>query len=128
MGKFFFPEGRSHCAAQLLSLLREFQVASQNEIGVKDAIAWAKGFQFSQRMVSSDVACLRAAQLNFTVMVARRLKILSIDRLSKGLVSGLRDDNPELTLMYDLAIGMRIFLPTNFTPNGNAVRTPLRES
>ena len=39
MGKFFFPEGRSHCAAQLLSLLREAQVASQNELGVKDAIA-----------------------------------------------------------------------------------------
>ena len=36
---FFFPEGRSHCAAQLLSLLREAQVASQNELGVKDAIA-----------------------------------------------------------------------------------------
>lgn len=125
---FFFPEGRSHGAAQLLSLLREAQFASQNELGVQDAIEWAGGYQFPQTMVSSDVACLRAAQLNFTVMVARRLKILSIDRLSKERVAGLRHDNPELALMYDLAVGMRVFLPINFIPNGNEERTPLRES
>jgi hypothetical protein len=125
---FFFLGGRSHCAAQLLSLLREAQVTSQNELGVKDAIAWGKGFQFSQNMINSDVACLRAAQLNFTAMVTRRLKILSIDRLSKVRVALLRHDNPERTLMDDLAIGMRVFLPAGFIPNGKAVRTPLRES
>lgn len=124
----FFPGVRSQCAAQLRLLLREAQVASQNELGVKDAIAWAEGFQFPQRMISNDASCLRAAQLNFTVMVTRRLKILSSDRLSKVRVASLRHDNPEQKLMYDLADGMRVFLPTDFTPNGNAVRSPLRES
>ena len=69
--------------------------------------------------MESDVRCLRAAQLDFKAMVRRRLKILAPGRLNAERVAGLRPDNPELRLMYDLAEGMKVHLPDGFTPNGS---------
>jgi hypothetical protein len=77
-------------------------------------------------MLDSDVKCLKAAQLDFVAMVRRRLKILSSDRLNSARVSGLRADNPERDLLFDLAVGMRVPLPSNFEPNGALPTAALR--
>ena len=77
--------------------------------------------------MESDVRCLRAAQLDFKAMVRRRLKILAPGRLNAERVAGLRPDNPELRLMYDLAEGMKVHLPDGFTPNGSVPRSARRK-
>ena len=61
-------------------------------------------------------------------MVRRRLKILSGDRLSSARVERLRSDNPERDLLHDLAIGMRVPLPTDFVPNGTQPSAALRST
>ena len=76
--------------------------------------------------MESDSACLWAAQLDFVAMVSRRLKTLSPGRLNAQRVSGLREDNPERMRMTDLADGMRVHQPTNFSPNGRNPQLPLR--
>jgi hypothetical protein len=60
-------------------------------------------------------------------MVRRRLKILAPGRLNAERVAGLRSDNPELRLMYDLAKGMKVHLPDGFTPNGSVPRSARRK-
>jgi hypothetical protein len=42
-------------------------------------------------------------------------------------VEGLRADNPERRLMFDLVIGMKAFVPDGFVANGSHPRTPLRK-
>ena len=79
-------------------------------------------------MYGTVLQCLRAAQLDFPVMVRRRFKQLSGDRLSADRVARLRSDNPERALMLDLVNGMRVHLPVSFVPNGKQPRTPLRST
>ena len=55
------------------------------------------------------MAMLKAAALDFPKMVERRFKILAPDRLSAERVSRLRVDNPKRDLMFDLAIGRKVF-------------------
>ena len=101
------------------------KVTDQN-YGVEAAVAWAEGYQFPRDMVDSDLRCLQAAQLDFIAMVRRRLKILSKDRLNKTRVDQLRADNPERSLLYDLAEGMRVHLPPGFKANGKEPPAALR--
>ena len=61
-------------------------------------------------------------------LVRRRQRQLAHDRLSLERVSRLRPDNPEMDLMRDLAGGMRVHLPEEFTPNGSLPRTLLRDN
>jgi hypothetical protein len=61
-------------------------------------------------------------------MVRRRQRQLAHDRLSLERVSRLRPDNPEMDLMRDMAGGIRVHLPEEFTPNGSLPRTPLRDN
>ena len=89
-------------------------------------MAWAAGYQFSHEMLESDLRCFQAAQLDFVVMVRRRLKLLANDRLNRARVDQLRNDNPEKTLLYDLAEGMRVPLPPGFLPNGKSPTARLR--
>ena len=72
--------------------------------------------------------CSQAAQLDLVVMLRRRLKILSGDSLSSTRVERLRSDNPERDLLHDLAIGMRVPLPTDFVPNGTQPSAALRST
>ena len=76
----------------------------------------------------SDMKCLQAAQLDLVVMVRRRLKIFSGDRLRSARVERLRLNNPERDLLHDLAIGMRVPLPTDFVPNGTQPSAALRST
>ena len=77
--------------------------------------------------MESDVRCLRAAQLDFQMMVRVRLKILAPGRLNAQRGARLPSDNPELRLMYDLAEGMKVHLPDRFTPNGPVPRSARRK-
>ena len=95
----------------LRDLIHEAADAARNDFDASSALTWAQGYEFPQEYVVSDVACLRAAQLDFEAMVRRRLKVLSHDRLSPDRVARLRADNPERELMMDLAGGMRVHLP-----------------
>ena len=121
-----FTDENGTGAADLRLLLNEAAEAARNDLDEASANAWAGGYVFPQEYVESDTRCLRAAQLDFVTMVRRRLKTLAPNRLSKERVNRLRADNPEKTLMFDLAEGMRVPLPEGFTPNGLLPRTPLR--
>ena len=124
----FFPEGRLVDRTELNKLIAEAKKAASNELGVRDALQWAAGYVIPQRSIDSDVACLRAALLDFTAMVRRRLTNLAASRLNAQRVATLRVDNPERALLFDLVDGMRVFLPSEFIPNGKDIPSPLRES
>ena len=95
-------------------MVEEAIIASDDQYGVDAAVAWAGNYTFPQEILDSDVRCLQPAQLDFVTMVSRRLKILSSDRLCSVRIGRLRADNPERALLHDLAVGMRVPLPTNF--------------
>ena len=121
-----FADKENSSVSDLRMLLQEAEEASRNDLDEASANEWAGGYEFPSEYVDSDVRCLRAAQLDFITMVRRRLKSLAGNRLSKERVDRLRTDNPERTLLYDLAEGMRVPLPDGFVPNGLLPRTPLR--
>lgn len=87
----------------LQTTVMEAIAASDEQYGVDAVITWARGYIFPKAMLLSDMKCFQAAQLDFVVMVRRRLKILSSDQLSSARVDRLRSDNPERGLLYDLA-------------------------
>ena len=124
----YFAHGEHLPRAPLESLFREAIRTSDDVYGVEAALKWAEGYEFPQAMLDSDLRCFRAAQLDFQSMVRRRLKGLSDDRLSASRVDGLRPDNPVKDLMYDLANGMRVPLPTGFLPNGTTPTAKLRST
>ena len=123
-----FPQGSQSSEEDLQELVQEAADAARDDYDAKSAVVWAEGYEFPARYLQSDVACLKAAQLDFETMVRRRLKILSPDRLSKERVEKLRPDNPERRLMFDLVVGMKVFRPTGFVANGSLPRTPLRST
>ena len=127
-GRLCFPAAARSSEAELNELLQEADSAVRDDNDVSSAISWADGYTFPAHYAESDVRCLRAAQLDFVVMVRRRQKQLSPDRLSMDRVSRLQADNPELQLMTDLSGGMRVHLPEGFTPNGSLPRIPLRST
>ena len=75
---------------------------------------WARGYAFPPQYLASDLACLRAAQLDFVSMVRRQR------------VARLRKDNPEIPLVSELVFGMYVPLPVGFTPNGKDIPSLLR--
>ena len=109
-------------------IIKEAIRVTDDNYGIKAAITWAKGYEFSQALVDSNVRCLRAAGLDFTSMVRQRLKTLSKDRLNHSRVNNLRDDNPERSFLHDLADGMHVPFPEGFHPNGHIVTTGLRKT
>lgn len=111
---------------QLEELTIEAIASSDGHYGISEAIKWAGGFEFPQELVVSDLRLFRASQLDFTVMIARRLKQFGADRLSRSRVERLRWDNPERSRLFDIASGMRVPLPTGFAHNGKGILTPLR--
>lgn len=123
-----FPEAHHPHKTELLSLIEEANESAAHELGEADAIAWADGFKIPNSVVLSHVACLRAAQLDFTKMIERRLKTVQHKRLNLDRVEELRTDNPEKILMRDLAGGMRVFLPDGFVPNGLTDKSLLRDT
>jgi hypothetical protein len=100
--------------------------AARQEYDAASAVEWAEGYTFPSEYTDSDVRCLRAAQLDFPVMVRRRLNTLSPDRLNAERVARLRPDDPEWDLMKHLVAGMNAHLPKDFTPNGMMPRSPRR--
>ena len=97
-----FPEGSQSSEKYLRELVKEAADAARDDYDAKSAVKWAEGYEFPARFIESDVACLRAAQLDFETMVRRRLKLLLPDRFSKERVDKLRTDNPERRLLLDL--------------------------
>ena len=124
--KKVFSEGDIATATQLAALIKEASDANRNEFDEESARNWAEGYTFPQRYLDSDKECLRAAQLNFISMVRRRLKLLSPNRLNDKRIDAIRPDNPERTLLRELARGMEVARPEGFRPNGNDAPTPLR--
>ena len=124
--KRLFSPNESLPSRQLEELIIEAIASSDGNYGISEAIKWAGGFVFPQELVDSDLRLFRASQLDFTVMVARRLKQLGADRLSRSRVERLREDNPERSRLFDIANGMRVPLPAGFIPNGKGLSTPLR--
>ena len=123
-----FPGGSPTSKAGIEELIAEAAEAARNDFGVDAANEWANGYSFPPEFVVSDTKCLQSAMLDFRIMVERRLKRLSRDRLSRTSVASLSPGNPELALMTDLAEGMRVALPEGFVPNGLQPRSPLRTS
>ena len=81
-----FPQGSQSSEDDLRELIKEAAEAARDDYDAQSAVTWAEGYEFPARYIQSDVACLRAAQLDFETMVRRRLQILSPDRLSKERV------------------------------------------
>lgn len=111
---------------QLADLLQE---AADNSISTYDeasAREWADGYKFPEQYIRSDEMCLQAAHLSFVKMVERRLQRLSSGRLNLERIATLNASNPEIELLKDLAIGMRVHLPEGFIPNGSLPPSPLR--
>ena len=122
----YFAGGEARACESLRSLIREAIRVSDENYGVEAAVAWADGYKFPQELLDSDLRCFQAAQLDFKAMVRRRLKILAKDRLNPSRIAALRIDNPERTLLYDLADGMRVPRPDGFVPNGKEPGSGLR--
>jgi hypothetical protein len=110
---------------RLLSLAAESVRSIFDERSARD---WAKGFVIPGELIFNDVQCLVTAQLDFVAMVRKRYESTSPDRLNATRVMGLCSCNPEIPLLLDLAKGMRVHLPTDFTPNGQQNPTPLRKT
>jgi hypothetical protein len=121
-----FPAGSQTTERELRELLMEAAEAAKQDYDAGSAVEWAEGYTFPPEYMESDVRCLQAAQLNFPVMVRRRLKTLAPDRMNAERVSRLQPDNPELGLLKDLVIGMKVHLPKVFTTNGLLPRSPRR--
>ena len=114
--------------ADVTAIMQEAAEAARSDFDKSSALAWAQGYVFPPRYLASDLACLRAAQLDFVSMVRRRLKILSPNRLNPQRVGKLRQDNPEIRLLLELSDGMHVPLPPGFTPNGRKTPSPLRST
>ena len=121
-----FPQGSPSSERNLRDLLREAAKASRNDYDASSAVTWAKGYEFPPAFVTNDAECLAEVGFDFKAMVRKRLELLSSDRLSASRIEGLRADNPERRLMFDLVVGMKVFLPAGFVANGSLPRTPLR--
>jgi hypothetical protein len=121
-----FPTGSQTTEGELRELLREAAEAAKQDYDAGSAVEWAEGYTFPPEYVESDVRCLQAAQLDFPVMVRRRLTTLAAGRMNAERVARLRPDNPELELLKDLVVGMKVHLPEDFTPNGMMPRSPRR--
>ena len=128
MAESYFSRSSRLPRAYLEAVVCEAIAASDEQYGIDAAVAWAVGYIFPRAMLLRDVKYFQAAQLDLVVMVRRRLKILSGDRLSSARVERLRSDNPERDLLHDLAIGMRVPLPTDFVPNGTQPSAALRST
>ena len=128
MANSYFPQGGRLPSAFLEALMTEAIIASDDQYGVDAAVAWADKYVFPREMLESDVRRFQAAQLDLVAMVARRLKLLSSDRLSGERVERLKADNPERTLLFDLAVGMRVPRPTGNKPNGSQPVAALRST
>jgi hypothetical protein len=74
------------------------------------------------------VKSFQEAEWDFEKMVRSRLKTLREGRLNADRVMALSDDNPHKTMMFELAEGMFVALPTGFTPNGQGPHAALRKS
>ena len=106
-----FPVDDVTSSNELQELISEAADAARDDYDADSANIWANGYSFPSTYVESDVRCIRAAQLDFPVMVRRRLRQLSGDRLGAERVARLRPDNPELVLMKDSVNGMKVHLP-----------------
>jgi hypothetical protein len=124
----FFSEEVDKKKSSLAGLLSKAAESVRSIFDEKSAREWAQGFVIPQSLIDSDVKCLQAAQLNFVTMIRRRHIQISKGRLNRDRISRLRHDNPEIRLLLDLADGMRVHLPTGFTPNGAMTPTPLRKT
>ena len=79
-------------------------------------------------MLTNDLKSFKEANYDFTDMVKARLTSLQSSRLNLRRIRRLTSDNPELGLLRDLAVGMRVPIPIGFKPNGSGALTPLRAS
>jgi hypothetical protein len=113
---------------EIQALIHEASEAARDDYGVDSANEWAGGYRFPEEYVNSDVKFLQSQMLDFTSMVRRRLRSLAPDRLNNERVEGLRPDNPERTLLFELVGGMKVHRPEGFTPNGSLPRTDLRSA
>lgn len=123
------PLFTTECSVKPDEMQALIQEAAEHTTSIHDEVSareWAGAYVFPPQYLRSDVACLRAAQRDFVVMVRRRLTLLSENRLNPARISGLHPDNPERKLLLDLAGGMRVTLPQGFMPNGSTPPTPLR--
>lgn len=126
-----FPVESQASERQLRELLEEAAEAARDDYDAESAVAWAGGYTFPSSYMASDIRCLRAAQLDFEVMIRRRLKQLSPGRLNMERVARLRPDNPERDLLVDLTQGMKVHLPDGFATNGmmpRSARRPIYET
>ena len=122
-----FPEGSESSLRELEEVIMEASDAAREDHDEASTNKWAAGYEFPQQYTDSDVACLRAAGLDFTKMMKRRLALISANRLSRERIERtLREDNPEHDRMLDFAIGMKVHKPDGFVPNGCQPRYPLR--
>jgi hypothetical protein len=121
-----FPVESQASEKDLRELLEEAAEAARDDYGAESAVAWAEGYTFPSDYMASDIRCLRAAQLDFEVMIRRRLKQLSPGRLNMERVALLRPDNPERDLLIDLTKGMKVHLPDGFETNGSMPRSARR--
>ena len=121
-----FPQACTFSDSGLTELIREAADEARNDLDASSAVAWGDGYTFPSSYVTDDIACLAEAGGGFEDMVRSRLGALAPDRLSVSRVEGLRADNPERRLMFDLVVGMKVFVPEGFTPNGLLERSPLR--
>ena len=127
MASYFAP-GEVFPFADLVETVKDAQDMAATNYGVVEAVEWAQGYEFPEVMLANDLKSFKEANHDFSDMVRTRLTTLQSSRLNLERISKLAADNPELELLRDLAVGMRVPIPAGFKPNGAGVLTPLRTS
>ena len=110
----------------LEQIIRAAIRASDEDYGIAEAVTWAGGYTFPQSMLDRSLAGFIAAGFDLTSMVRSQLERLAPHRLNHDRITQLHPNNPERSLLYDLANGMRVPLPPDFSPNGSDPSSPLR--
>ena len=124
MASYFAP-GEVFPFADLVETVKDAQDMAATNYGVVEAVEWAQGYEFPEDMLANDLKSFKEANHDVSDMVRTRLTTLQSSRLNLERISRLAADNPELELLRDLTVGIRVPVLAGFKPNSAGVLTPL---
>lgn len=104
--------------ARVEAIVAEAYVDNDENFTIKQAAEWGEGFTIPREMVEEDEALLASFGGDLEAMAEDRLRQGLERRLNHDRINRLLPDNPERERLHKLVDGMEIFLPSDFTPNG----------
>ena len=100
------------------------------DLGEREALVWAEGFQFGDELVRGSEREFQAVGFDFQVLVSQKLRAVSHKRISVNSVLGcIAEENPERDkLILLVEKGMPLFVCDSFAPNGREGSASLSEA